>query len=124
MLEDFKKFLFQGNVVDLAVAVIIGLAFKTVVDSLVQDIINPIIGAIFGKPNFDSLTFKLGDGVVTYGTFITAVINFVIIGLVLFVIVKSFETLQERRGKQVEAATPSDEVVLLTEIRDSLKASR
>lgn len=121
MIEDFKKFIFQGNVLDLAIAVVIGIAFKAVIDSLVNDVIMAIIGAIFGKPNFNDLTFALGDGVVSYGRFITALVNFLLIAAALFVIVRVYEKLQERRGKQVEAATPNDEVVLLTEIRDSLR---
>lgn len=124
MLEGFKKFIFQGNVIDLAIAVIIGAAFKAVIDSLVNDIIFPVIGALVGKPSFTDLTFKLGDGVVKYGSFITVVVGFLIIAASLFVIVKSYEAMQARRGKQVEAATPSDEVVLLTEIRDGLRAQR
>lgn len=123
MLEDFKKFIFQGNVLDLAIAVVIGIAFKAVIDSLVNDVLMAVIGAIFGKPNFNDLTFALGEGVVFYGKFITALINFLLIAAALFVIVKSYEKLQERRGRQVEAATPTDEVVLLTEIRDSLRSS-
>ncbi len=123
MLEDFKKFIFQGNVLDLAIAVVIGIAFKAVIDSLVNDVLMAVIGAIFGKPNFNDLTFALGEGVVFYGKFITALINFLLIAAALFVIVKSYEKLQERRGRQVEAATPTDEVVLLTEIRDSLRRS-
>jgi large conductance mechanosensitive channel len=124
VLEDFKKFIFKGDVVDLAVAVIIGLAFKAVIDSLVNDVINPIIGAIFGKPDFSSLTFDLGDGVVKYGSFITAVINFLIIAASLFVIIRSYEALQARRGKGgAEPEEPSDEVKLLTEIRDRLPSA-
>ncbi len=124
MIEDFKKFIFQGNVIDLAVAVIIGAAFGAVINSFVNDIITPIIGAIVGKPNFNDLTFKIGDGVVAYGNFITVVVNFLIIAAALFVVVRTYETMQARRGKGVEAATPSDEVVLLTEIRDTLRAPR
>ena len=82
-LADFRKFVMRGNIVDLAVAVIIGVAFNAVIQSLVNDIVSPIIGAFFGKPNFDDLTFKLGDGVIRYGAFITALINFLIIAFVL-----------------------------------------
>ena len=81
MLQDLKKFLLRGNVIDLAVAVIIGIAFGAVILSLVNDVIMPVIGAVFGKPNFSDLTFKVGDGVVAYGKFITAVVNFLIIHL-------------------------------------------
>jgi large conductance mechanosensitive channel len=115
MLEDLRKFLLRGNVIDLAVAVIIGIAFGAVVSSLVNDVIMAVIGAIFGEPNFNDLTFDLGDGVVAYGKFITAVINFLIIGIVLFLIVRAAEQFFRREEKR------SAEVELLTEIRDELR---
>jgi large conductance mechanosensitive channel len=123
-LNDFKKFLMRGNVVDLAVAVIIGVAFNAVVQSLVNNILMPIIGAIFGKPSFADLTFKIGDGVVRYGQFITDVINFVIIAFAVFLAVKAFEMMQNlRRREPVEdPAELSDEALLLTEIRDLMRA--
>jgi large conductance mechanosensitive channel len=114
VLEDLKKFLLRGNVIDLAVAVIIGIAFGVVVSSLVNDVIMAVVGAVFGKPNFNDLTFDLGDGVVRYGRFITAVVNFVIIGTVLFFIVRSAEVFFKRDQKPTE-------VELLTEIRDELR---
>ena len=114
MLEDLKKFLLRGNVIDLAVAVIIGIAFGAVVLSLVNDVIMPVIGALFGKPNFNDLTFNVGDGVVAYGKFITALVNFLIIGAVLFFIVRAVQMFfrQEKKPTEVE---------LLTEIRDELR---
>jgi large conductance mechanosensitive channel len=120
--SDFKKFVMQGDLVAVAVAFIIGLAFKTVVDSLVNDVIMPIIGAVFGKPSFDDLTLKIGDGVVYYGRFINAIINFAIIAATLFVIVKVYETMKERRSPAEKAEDPT-ELDVLTEIRDLL-ASR
>jgi large conductance mechanosensitive channel len=114
VLQDLRKFLLRGNVIDLAVAVIIGIAFGLVVASFVNDVIMPIIGAVFGKPNFNDLTFKVGDGVVAYGKFITAVINFVIIGTVLFFIVRAADRLFTREKKPTE-------VEVLTEIRDELR---
>jgi large conductance mechanosensitive channel len=114
VLQDLRKFLLRGNVIDLAVAVIIGIAFGLVVASLVNDVIMPIIGAVFGKPNFNDLTLKIGDGVVAYGKFITAVINFVIIGTVLFFIVRAAARLFTREKKPTE-------VEVLTEIRDELR---
>lgn len=115
MLEDLRKFLLRGNVIDLAVAVIIGIAFGAVVLSLVNDVIMPVVGALFGEPNFNDLTFDVGDGVVEYGRFITAVINFLIIGTVLFLIVRLAEQFFRREEKR------SAEVELLTEIRDELR---
>jgi large conductance mechanosensitive channel len=120
--SDFKKFVMQGDLVAVAVAFIIGLAFKTVVDSLVNDVIMPIIGAIFGKPSFDDLTLKIGDGVVFYGRFINAIINFAIIAATLFVIVRVYEAMKARRSPAEKAEDPT-ELDVLTEIRDLL-ASR
>jgi large conductance mechanosensitive channel len=115
MLQDLRKFLLRGNVIDLAVAVIIGIAFGAVVASLVDDVIMAFIGAIFGEPNFNNLTFDVGDGVVRYGRFITAVVNFLIIGTVLFVIVRAVQQIFREEEKK-----PS-EVDLLIEIRDELR---
>lgn len=132
MLTDLKKFLFRGNVVDLAVAVVVGTAFKAVVDAFVAFIINPIIAAIFGQPDVRSvLTFTLretddGPAVLSLGGFLQEVINFAIVGAALFVFVKTFETLAERRRRGEtsveEEPVPTDDIVLLTEIRDVLRA--
>jgi large conductance mechanosensitive channel len=105
MLQDLKKFLLRGNVVDLAVAVIIGIAFGLVVASFVDDVLMQLIGAIFGEPDFSDLTFSVGDGVIRYGQFINAVINFVIIGTALFFVVRLIELLQRRRDAQEEPAS-------------------
>lgn len=128
MLADLKKFLMRGNVVDLAVAVVIGGAFALVIASFVDNIINPIIAAIFGEPDISSvLAITLresdsGDAVLRIGGFFQEVLNFAIIGTALFVVVQAFNKLQDMRGgTEDEAAGPSDEVVLLTEIRDALK---
>ena len=123
--QEFKAFIMRGNVLDLAVAVVIGAAFKTVIDSFVNDLITPFIGAVVGKPNFNNLTFKLGKGVVQYGSFLTNVVNFVIIAAAIFVMIKTFEKLQTLRQRdaaaEVDTPAPSDETVLLTEIRDLLR---
>jgi large conductance mechanosensitive channel len=123
--QEFKAFIMRGNVLDLAVAVIIGAAFKTVVDSLVNDVITPLIGAVVGKTNFNSLTLKLGKGVVAYGKFLTSVFNFLVIAAAIFVMIKTFEKLQTLRQRdaaaEVDTPAPSDETVLLTEIRDLLR---
>jgi large conductance mechanosensitive channel len=107
MLDGFKKFITRGNAIDLAVGVIMGAAFGTVIASLTNDIITPIIGAIVGKPNFNDLTFTIGDGVVHYGAFLTTLINFVIIAAaVYFFIVAPINHLNERRKRGEE---PEDE---------------
>ena len=123
MLADFKKFITKGNVLDLAVAVIIGIAFGLLVNSFVKDIIMPIIGAVVGEPSFNDLTFELGDGVVRYGSFLTLLVNFLIIAFVLFVIVQAAEKLQNLRSPAEKEEDPS-EVDLLVEIRDLLRQQR
>ena len=122
MATDFRKFVMRGNVLDLAVAVVIGVAFNAVVNSLVNDVIMQLIAAIVGKPDFSDLTFTINDAVVRYGSFLTALINFLIIAATLFVIIKAFEEMQKRRRREGEDAAEdkSDEVVLLSEIRDLL----
>lgn len=134
MLQDFKKFLMRGNVVDLAVAVVIGVAFQAVVNAFVNFIINPIIAAIFGEPDISrvlNITLREsdeGDAILSIGGFLQEVLNFLIIGAALFVVVKAFEQLQERRRRGEEPVeetpTPTDEAVLLTEIRDLLATQR
>lgn len=102
MFDGFRKFIMRGNVVDLAVAVVIGAAFTLVVNSLVADIINPILAAIVGKPDFSDLTISIRDSTITYGNFITALINFVLVAAAIyFVVVKPMNMMQERldRGK-------------------------
>lgn len=121
MLKDLKSFLMKGNIVDLAVAVIIGVAFGAVVTAMVDNIITPIIAAVFGQPDISEvLAIDIGDSVIRIGAFFQAVLDFVIIGTVLFFIVKAYEATQKKKEEEEEG--PSDEVVLLTEIRDSLRA--
>ena len=97
MFKEFRDFLMRGNIVDLAVAVIIGAAFNAVVQSLVADLLTPLIGAIFGKPDFSALTFTINDSVFTYGNFINQVIAFVIVAAVIFfVVVKPMNSLMAR----------------------------
>ena len=124
MLEDFRKFVMRGNVLDLAVAVVIGVAFNAVVNSLVNDVIMPIIAAVFGETSFNDLTWTLNGSVIFYGKFLTALLNFLIIAATLFVIIRAFEEMQKRRKVAGEDAAEdkSDEVVLLSEIRDLLRA--
>ncbi len=124
MLKEFRDFLSRGNVIDLAVAVIIGGAFGAIIKSLVDDIIMPLIGVLLGGVDFASLSFQVGDAVVLYGSFIQAIVNFIVIALVIFLMVRSYNNLQEAQKTEEEAAPPepSEEVVLLAEIRDLLQA--
>jgi large conductance mechanosensitive channel len=104
MLKGFREFITRGNVVDLAVGIIIGAAFGAVVNSLTKDVIMPFIGAIVGKPSFDQLQFTVGDGVIRYGAFLTELVNFVILAAaVYFFIVAPINALRAR------FSTPEDE---------------
>ena len=113
----------QGDLVAIAVAFIIGIAFAAVVKSLVDDVVMPIIGAVFGKPSFGDLTLKIGDGVIHYGLFINALLNFIIVAVTLFVILRAYEALKARRSPAEKAEDPT-ELDVLTEIRDLLAANR
>jgi large conductance mechanosensitive channel len=120
--QEFLRFIMTGNVLMLAVAFILGLAIKQVVTSFTDDIIQPIIGAIVGKPQFTN-TFKIGKGVIQYGSFITAVIDLFITGAALFALVKAYDWYRARRAAGAEEPeAPSEDIVVLREIRDLLRA--
>jgi large conductance mechanosensitive channel len=121
--DDFKKFIVQGDLVTVAVAFILGLAFKQVIDSIVSDIINPIIGAVVGKPTFDDLTIDIGDGVLRIGAFLSVLLNFLIVGATLFVVVKAYEKLKDMRSPAEKQADPS-ELDVLVEIRELLRSQQ
>jgi large conductance mechanosensitive channel len=137
MVSEFREFALKGNVVDLAVGVIIGAAFGKIVDSLVGDIIMPIVSAMFGKLDFSNLFLVLGQvpagtamtldalkkagvPVLAYGSFITIAINFLLLALVIFLMVKQINRLR-RAAPPAPPAAPPEDVVLLREIRDSLR---
>ena len=124
MLKGFKDFIARGNVVEMAVGIIIGQAFKDIVDDLVESILNPAIGAIFGKPDFSELLiFSFNGSSLKFGALLTAVINFLLISFALyFFLVLPMNALAKRMKKAQDAAPKevSDEVKLLTEIRDAL----
>lgn len=124
MFAEFRKFIARGNVIDLAVAVILGAAFTAIVTSLTDDIIMPLIGVVLGGVDFTTLSIQVGEATIAYGLFIQAVINFLLIALVLFFMVRSINKMQKRSKKEeapVAPPEPSDEVKLLSEIRDLLK---
>ena len=129
LLEEFKAFVMRGNVVDLAVGVIIGAAFGKIVTSLVNDIFMPIIGMIIGNVDFTSLEIKLGEPVegaeqaaIKYGMFIQEIVNFLIIALCIFMFIKLITKMQKKKEEEpAPAPEPTKEEVLLTEIRDALK---
>ncbi len=137
MMQEFKEFAVKGNVIDLAVGVIIGGAFGKIVDSAVNDLIMPIVGAIFGNLDFSSMFVVLGKvpagtamaladlkkagvPVFAYGNFITVAVNFAILAFIIFMMVKQVNKMKKAEPAPAPAATPED-VVLLREIRDSLK---
>jgi large conductance mechanosensitive channel len=122
MLKEFGDFIKKGNVLDLAVAVIIGGAFGAIVTSLVNDLIMPLIGIIIGGVDFTALAVNVGEATLTYGNFIQAIVNFLVIAFVIFLLIRQVKKLE----KQEEAAPPappepSAEEKLLAEIRDLLK---
>lgn len=121
-VEEFKAFAMKGNVLDLAVAVVIGAAFGKIVSSLVTDIIMPIVGLLMGGVDFTGLSYKLGDATVTYGVFVQSIIDFIIVAIAIFLMVKAINKAQ-KPAAAVETAPkePSEEVKLLREIRDSLR---
>ncbi len=125
-LEEFKAFAIKGNVIDLAVAVIIGGAFTAIVKSLVDDIIMPLIAAIFGTRNFSAIILTLNGSEIKIGSFLQAVVNFLIIALVIFTAIKMITKMFKRKAAPAPAAAPpapTKEELLLTEIRDLLKKS-
>mgnify|MGYP001746209274 FL=1 len=130
MLKDFKEFAFKGNVLDMAIGVIIGGAFGKIVTSLVNDLIMPIISILIGGLNFTDLKYvitpKHGDiaeNAIAYGSFIQNVVNFFIIAFCIFIFVRLIEKFKKKEDAKVEEApAKADDVVLLEEIRDLLKA--
>ncbi|WP_034988990.1 large-conductance mechanosensitive channel protein MscL [Liquorilactobacillus sucicola] len=120
MIKEFKEFISRGNVIDLAVGVIIGGAFTSIVKSLVDYLINPLIGLFIGGIDFSDWVFKVGDATFKFGSFINAVINFLIIAFVVFLLVKAVNKFLIRKKKE-EAPVTAPEVELLEEIRDLLK---
>ncbi|MEO7402668.1 MAG: large conductance mechanosensitive channel protein MscL [Burkholderiales bacterium] len=140
MIEEFKKFIMRGNVMDLAVGVIIGAAFGKIVDSLVKDIIMPVVGKIFGGLDFSNLYYVLTEGatkgpyasldaatkaganVFAWGNFLTIVVNFVILAFIIFLMIRAVNKMTYK--KEAPAAPPPEDVVLLREIRDSLRTAR
>jgi large conductance mechanosensitive channel len=138
MLQEFKKFAMRGNVVDMAVGIIIGAAFGKIVSSLVNDIIMPPIGMMMGNVDFSQLFINLSEGeyaslaaaqeagaaTINYGVFINTVLDFVIVAFAIFMVIRGMNNLQKKEEeKPAEPPKPSEEVLLLQEIRDALKKS-
>lgn len=125
LIEEFKKFIMRGNVLDLAVGVVMGNAFSKIVSSLVNDIMMPFIGVIIGGHDFSNLSIKAGSASIMYGSFIQNVIDFLIIAFSIFIFIKIINTITKKKEKEDtkkdKAKEVSEEVLLLREIRDSLK---
>lgn len=124
---EFKDFIARGNVIDLAVGVVIGSAFGKIVTSIVNDILMPIIGIIIGGIDFSGLSLKIGSATVNYGMFIQNVIDFLIVAICIFFFIKVIEKVtkkKEEKEEKVEEAKKDEQIILLEEIRDLLKESK
>ena len=121
MLKEFKKFIARGNVLDLAVGVIVGGAFSSIVTSLVNNIFTPVIGLIVGGVDFSNLSITFRDTKIMYGAFIQSIIDFLIVALCLFIVVKAVNKVTHKREEKTAKPTKSDELKTLEEIRNILK---
>ncbi len=119
--NEFKEFISKGNIVDMAVGVIIGSAFGKIVTSLVNDIFMPLIGIIIGGLDFSKLTLTVGDAVIAYGTFIQNIVDFLIIAICIFIMIKVLAKFKKKEEAKPVEVKESEEVVLLREIRDLIK---
>lgn len=120
-IKEFKEFISKGNVIDLAVGVIIGKAFSKIVSSLVNDIIMPLIGIVIGGINLTNLTLKLGDATVNYGVFLQNILDFLIVALCIFIFVKIINKFNRKKETPPAPPKKDDKTILLEEIRDLLK---
>jgi len=120
-IEEFKAFAVRGNVIDLAVAVIIGGAFGKIVSSLVDTIVMPVIGLLLGGINFTGWAFTVGEIIIPYGKFIQSVVDFVIIAFVIFIALRTLRRFEKKKEMEAKPVESSEEILLLREIRDALK---
>lgn len=121
-VAEFKAFAMRGNVIDLAVAVVIGAAFGKIVSSLVENIVTPLIGVLLGGVDFSGLSVQIGESVIKYGVFLQSIFDFIIIALAIFMAIKALSKLKKTEEAQPEAPKPTPEdIMLLREIRDSLR---
>ena len=130
-IAEFKEFAMKGNIIDVAIGMVIGAAFSAIITSLVEDIITPLLGILIGKVDFSSLSVTVGSAQVMYGEFIQSCFSFLLIALSIFICIKAANkarTALERKKEEEEAAEepaePSEDIVLLTEIRDLLKEKK
>lgn len=120
-VEEFKEFIARGNVLDMAVGVIIGGAFGKIVSSLVDNIIMPLVGILIGGHDFSGLVLKVGDAQIQYGIFLQNVVDFLIVAFCIFTFIKALNHFKKKKPEPKKVETPSKEVLLLEEIRDLLK---
>jgi large conductance mechanosensitive channel len=123
-LSDFRKFVLRGNLVEIAVAFILALYFKDVIDTFTNGIVLAFIAAVFGQPSFESITIHIGDGALLVGAFLNAVINFLLVAFVLFVVIKMYEVAKEHFVRDADDEPLTQEAELLSEIRDLLAAQQ
>lgn len=126
-ISEFKEFISKGNVLDMAVGVIIGGSFSKIVSSLVNDVMMPLIGIIIGGHDFTNLSIKVGNAKIMYGSFLQNVVDFLIVAFCLFTVIKiinRFKKKQEKNENKEKIKIPSEEVILLSEIRDLLKTDK
>jgi large conductance mechanosensitive channel len=131
LFEEFKAFAVKGNVVEIAIGLVLALVFQAVVKSLVDDVIMQIVAAIFGQPDFSGLVIDVGDAEIRYGAFLNAIVNFLLVAFALFLfVVKPYNALRARQeaaeqeaAEEAPPAAPPEDVVLLREIRDALQRS-
>ena len=124
MLKEFKKFISRGNVVDLAVGVVIGGAFSKIVSSLVDNIIMPFVGVIIGGIDFTNLYWKFGSAKIEYGVFIQNIVDFLIVAFCIFIAIRIFNKILHKKEEKPPVPPKKDEVILLEEIRDLLKKEK
>jgi large conductance mechanosensitive channel len=121
-IDEFKEFINKGDVIMIAVGLVMALYFKAIVDAVLEGVINPIIAAIFGKSSLDAVGFDIGNSRISIGLVFTAIINFLVVALFLFLVVKAYNNF--KRNAPEAPAEPSPEITVLTEIRDELRAGR
>lgn len=123
MIKEFKKFISRGNVVDLAIGVVIGGAFSKIVSSLVDNIIIPTMGIIIGGIDFSNLTIKINDAKIEYGLFLQNIVDFLIVAFCIFIVIKTFNKITHKKEEN-KVKEKSDEVKILEEIRDTLQKNK
>jgi len=122
VVKEFKDFIMRGNVIDLAVAVVVGAAFTQVVNSFAKDVLMQVVGIFTGRPNFTGLSVTIHHSVIRYGSFLTALVNFVIVALAMFVVIKAINAMQHLRSRDEIEEAQLTELELLTQIRDALQS--